>query len=183
VVFGVGDRGNVLDATDDGGSTWVSHRIAGLDGITALRCPSASRCYAVGFIASSASAPATQAGLLVLRVLRSDDRGKTWRTLRDLPPGDAAATLACPDVSRCVILGTTESFGSGRATSTSTVFTLRGGGKAWTERPAPAIGSGFPRWLSCADADHCSFVVIASAGDRLVSTSDGGATWKSLLLG
>lgn len=117
-------------------------------------------------------------------VLRSEDGGETW-TRAGLEGEEVTAITADPAEPGAVWAGT----------EPSAVFRCAGGGGSWERaeglRALPSSGEwSFPprpethhvRWIACHPAEAGRLWVAIEAG-ALVSTPDGGATWRDRVPG
>ncbi len=170
--------------TLDGGAHWSPARLpAGLLGITALACPTTTRCLALADVAASRQLQQEGNGS-VTAVLASSDGGVDWG--RVLLPGGPALldALSCPTMSVCVAVGATpQRPGGGQV---DVVLRTTDGGARWhtvavppfPPPPAPGtsgseiLGAGLTS-VSCFSARSC----LAGGPAGVLSTTDG-AHWR-----
>lgn len=155
-----GNDGVVLSSRD-GGTKWaVQTKVMGVDGFTAIDCPSASRCIAI--VNTSPPKPLSS-------LLETSDGGKTWAE-RAVPRSVfELQAISCAGGSRCVAIGTAP------RTLRAVVITTSNGGHSWTKEPTPVLLNGMsnPFGVVCMSPSRC---VAVGTGAALTST-DGGATW------
>ncbi len=162
------------------GSTWTATATpqpstASSVGISAMACPSASVCVAVG---SYADKSGVGHGLALTR------SGSTWTAAAT--PRQANATsdylsiLTCPATSECVAGGLYDTAGG-----LQSPFTVTGFGGRWTEAatpiPANATGGGQLWDIACPSAARCFAVGTAStaAGQKAFIATGVGSTWTA----
>ncbi|HEY7927294.1 MAG TPA: hypothetical protein VIG86_07740 [Candidatus Dormibacteraeota bacterium] len=152
-VVGGGAAGFIASTTN--GRAWSTTAVPQVQQLTAVACPSPSRCWAGG---------ETRAGSAVI-VATTD--GRTWNTQTATP--DAVITsIACPSSAVCLAVGTDFS-----RQDLSDVFATIDGGATWRPRPLPA-GDAHPLAVSCWDSTRCMEV----GGGGTWTTSNVGATWQ-----
>lgn len=167
-------------ASEDGGAQWSAGRLpAGLTGITALDCPTTSRCLGLGEVTPSQRL-AQDGNEAVATVLSSGDGGLTWRRDRIASPPIALDALSCPTSSLCYAVGATVER-PGRLSTDAVVRTTDGGAR-WVAEPLPAfppqpvagtsgseiLGGGLTS-ISCFNARSC----LAGGPAGVLATSDG----------
>ncbi len=166
--------------TLDGGAHWSPARLpAGLLGITALACPTTTRCVALADVAASRQLQ-QDGNASVTAVLASSDGGVDWGRV-PLPGGPALLdALSCPTTSVCVAVGATpQRPGGSRA---DVALRTTDGGARWLTvavpsfPPAPAPGTSGSEILgggltsvSCFSARSC----LAGGPAGVLSTTDG----------
>jgi len=153
-------RSNIIIKTSDGGESWESQEIGGLQG--GFR--------SVAFLDSLRGWAGTLGGDLV----QTTDGGKNWKHIRNsispLPQGVCDLSA----VSDSVVVG------SGRWSGPTNFITSTNSGARWTNKILSAYAS---LLIGCKFFSQTSgFVVGASAdtseGGVVLYTSDGGATWE-----
>lgn len=138
----------------------------GLVGATAISCPTANHCVALGVDTNGNSAS-----------WLTNDGGSEWAETIIAPPEDVhPGPVVCPTVSHCVVVG----FLSGQPGA----WLSNDGGSTWPRRGqfpygGPNSGGNTPYGLSCATANHC--VAVGEGPDAWISR-DGGATWTDSAL-
>ena len=155
--------GTVL-TTEDGGVSWQhqpSHTIYGLSAIT---CPSAAACLAVGWDGTimSSSRSGTPSGPHFGELRRGYRLASSAHgTSEDL------YGIVCPTSARCIAVG-----------DGGTILTGADGGVHWSRRSSGV----FARLLTiaCSSSETCT---TSGEGGALLESADGGATWASRTLG
>ncbi len=158
----------VIDATVNGGKTWVAQSL-GLDpapALTGISCPTAQLCLAVGL---SGSAPG---GI----VLITRDAGASW-TAGAIPAGATVITsVQCPSSIDCTVVATDgTTFWSAHSVDFGNQW-LRGG-----SLPAGLQDAGS---LTCVTGGPCLVTgfTATTAGHgqgAIVVSGDGGTTWAA----
>lgn len=158
----------VIDATVDGGRTWVGQPL-GLKSppaLTAISCPAVRTCMAVGL-----SATAT-AGI----VLTTSDGGESWQE-EPTPTGAISIEgVQCSRAAGCtVIAGDGTTFWSAHSADL---------GRTWQRDGDLPGGLEDPDNLSCVTTVSCLVTgfTTTTAGHgqgSIVRTTDGGATWTT----
>lgn len=153
----------VVLTTADGGGTWTSSTSsAGLSEPTALACPTASDCYAIGSTTATVPTPAdsctpgkasctTPAGSTarVVRTsefYRSSDGGTTWESV-PFPTSPSAVDvfqLTCPTASQCWVSGQGwasghEGLAENSPTVSPVVLTTNNDGTTWATMTPPDV--------------------------------------------
>ena len=112
-------------------------------------------------------------------ILRSDDRGETWRRI-DTPLNDTAVWAIAFDPSHPAI-----GFAGTGTPDPCRIYRTRDGGASWEQRPVevaaecPAVG--VPRVTGIAiDPNNGSSVWVGIEVDGLRHSSDGGDTWSTV---
>ena len=158
----------VIDATFDGGQTWVAQplHLTSAPALTAISCPSARLCMAVG-LSGSASA-----GI----VLTTHDAGSSWRVV-GLPAGATVISgVECASAVDCTVIATDgTTFWSAHSNDFGRIW-QRGG-----NLPAGLQDAGS---LTCVTGGPClvTGVTATTAGHgqgAIVISADGGATWTA----
>ena len=151
--------GPVSLTTEDGGRTWVTHRLPiEVRNLADLSCSGPRTCTAVG-TSLSLHGP--------LEAATTIDGGVTWTTSEiSSDPDGWAARLSCGPGGPCAV--------AGPAVSENTVSVRRAGGSTWTAHGLPA-GPSVLSAVSCATTTAC---VAVGAGVALRS-QDGGADWST----
>ena len=158
----------VIDATVDGGKTWTAQSltITPAPALTAISCPSAQLCMAVGLSASGT------AGVVVT----TGDGGVTWAQA-SVPSGAIVVTsVVCASAGDCTAIA---SDGSTFWSAHSTDF-----GQTWTREgdlPAGFLDAGN---LSCVAGAACLVTgytaTAAGHGQGAIAVStDGAVTWAA----
>ena len=171
----------VFESTD-GGSTWqllalpVSPNSVGE--ISALDCPTATACTAVGTLYDPSS------GKNSLLLVGTTDGGATW-TPESAPSSltslqyEYFSTVSCATDTQCWIAG---SGSSTPGTVSPLVIDTSNGGATWNaETVSTADASGFSS-LSCPTTTECWAVGSGSAGAVAYVTQDGGSSWHEQYL-
>ena len=161
--FAVGgaSAGTVV-STSDGGKSWTTTTVAGVDQLKGISCFDATHCVAVGNATGAGAAATTR-------------DGRTWIAVGSLSSATALSSVSCVAPSRCLALGSTYATSSQRWTSSELVSV--DGGTTWTAAAAPTY-KGIPTGLNavrCPTSQRC-FVV---GGGTWVSDSFGGS-WQDV---
>jgi len=157
----------VLDATDNGGRTWVKHQVvvANPMDLGDISCPDAKVCTAVG-----ASSGSSQLGA----VLQTTDGGRNWQSL-DAPAGSVDLVgVTCFSADECTALATD---GSVYWSATTT-----DGGAVWQRQGNLPAGFSGPSDITCPTTQSCMVAGYTSptagkGAGTLATTSDGGSNW------
>jgi photosystem II stability/assembly factor-like uncharacterized protein len=162
--YAVGLEG-VIEATTDGGGTWVSQSApADTGGLHGVDCISSTSCLAVG----STNTIGAAAGAIISTV----DGGETW-TDENVPSGIAGfSSVACPSAVNCFATGLTS---EGDPVIVAT--TNRGG--MWTNQNLPSELYS-PDAIACTSISTCYAVgtdTLNSNDASILVTTDGGTTW------
>jgi photosystem II stability/assembly factor-like uncharacterized protein len=158
----------VIDATVDGGESWTAQplTLTPAPALTAISCPSAQLCMAVGL------SGAGTAGV----VLTTGDAGSTWATAA-VPTGAVVVTsVVCASAKDCTIIA---SDGTTFWSAHSTDF-----GQTWEREGDLPPGFSGARDLSCAAGAACLVTgftaTTAGHGQGAIAIStDGGVTWAA----
>jgi photosystem II stability/assembly factor-like uncharacterized protein len=174
-------------ATSDGGKSWTATsnpHVPSAVQVSAISCPAAGHCIAVGEDEGDQSAeavpqfPVRQTSYAMV----TTDGGQTW-IVTQLPSGFAPHSLDCPAVDSCVAGGDT---GPLTPSGGGAIRYSSDGGSRWALATLTAGSGSQPGGygslvtISCADATDCVATAIGgkdSASQVLVS-SDGGAAWS-----
>jgi photosystem II stability/assembly factor-like uncharacterized protein len=139
-----------------------------LTSLAAVRCLTATTCFAVGSFV-------TAAGVARTLVLRTTD-GTNWTRAAAPSPADSSLEdVSCTSATNCTAVGVT-STGVGDADALVLRTT---DGSSWKRIAMPALG-GTPHELhgiSCVTATRCRAVGSIGAGRTLVLRTSDGATW------
>jgi hypothetical protein len=161
-------NGATVIASVDGGAKWTSQVVPGTVGyLSGISCSDRRRCTAVGQTSAGQAA-----------IIATADGGSTW-ALETAPAGILdITTVSCRADDACVAIGST----SGGLVSLGSTSPATG----WVQQAAlPATISGATD-LSCSDATDCwvtgfSSVDVDHASGVVVLTTDGGATWSTVV--
>lgn len=153
--------------TTDGGATWsVGNVPSGVGRISAVSCPDATHCVAIG--ARSSTGPAGSAP--PFEVLATSDGGHTWSVTGSFESGSLTVNaVSCPTVSECWAAGAT-------ARSTALLAVTQDGGATWapvTFQAAAGLGPSSPdvEWVtsvSCVEAGSCLALGLGGTGTTSV---------------
>jgi hypothetical protein len=153
----------------DGGKTWTSSTVPTSNTtLLGVSCPSAMTCVSVGVSPGEAGPYAGQ-------LLVSTNGGTSW-SVPTLPAMvGALGSVDCPTSTFCVSVG-------------SSIVVSTDGGVTWSQRTVTG-GTGVLRSVACLSASTCVAVganpgVAQDPSARAfgVVTTDGGATWRSVVL-
>ena len=137
-----------------------------VNSLTALDCPSAKRCWAVGSTVGGGGAPNGAA------VIASPDGGVNW-TPQVIPPTVGYLSgVACSDVTHCTAVGQTSQATSGQAV----IITTTDGGAQWAQVAAPP-GVLDLTAVSCQTSGWCLAVGMVGAGPVALVSATSGASW------
>jgi photosystem II stability/assembly factor-like uncharacterized protein len=153
----------------DGGVTWKvreAPRLASM-GFTSLSCLTGGTCWATAVVGRTGPGGGA--------ILRSDDAGVRWRSVRTLwAPGNATYRLndvACTTPQRCLVSGTTGYRGF--------ILTTMNGGRTWSQATLPAQpAAGSITGVHCGGALKC--FALQGTRAQIYLSLDGGLTWKAL---
>jgi photosystem II stability/assembly factor-like uncharacterized protein len=193
-------------ATSDGGKSWSATSnpdVPSTVQVSAISCPAAGDCIAVGEDESDQSAgglavPAHQStprwghprppfpGPLhqTSYAMVTTDDGQTW-TVTQLPSGFDPRSLDCPGVDNCVAGGDmqpmTPSSGGAIAYSSDTGSTWALATLTAHSGSQPAAYGSFSS-VSCADVNDCAATTIGGkdSTSQVLVSSDGGAAWSEV---
>jgi photosystem II stability/assembly factor-like uncharacterized protein len=102
----------------------------------------------------------------------SADTVPGWVVNQQYPAAaDAAWSVACPSTSTCFAVGE-------NSTNSAEILATIDGGAHWTSQAVPA-GLTELTTIACASTIVCDAV----SGSTVLSTTDGGTTWRSLPIG
>jgi photosystem II stability/assembly factor-like uncharacterized protein len=146
------NTGTIL-ATADGGTTWSSQTSATTDILSAVSCPSASVCFAVGTGTNGFG------GIIVA----TSNGGANW-SAQVSGTNKGLNGVSCPTSTSCFAVG-----------AGGIIVVTTNGGANWSSLNAGANSYDLSR-ISCASASVC--LTIGSLG-TILSTADGGTTWIS----
>ncbi len=158
----------VVDATVDGGRTWVAQPL-GLDpapALTGISCPAARLCMAVG-LGGSASGGV---------VLTTNDAGATWQSVAT-PAGATVITgVECSSAIDCTVIATD---GTTFWSANSVDF-----GRQWTRGGSLPAGMEDAASLTCVTGGSClaTGFTPTTAGHgqgAIVISTDAGTTWTA----
>jgi hypothetical protein len=152
---------------------------AGTGELSAVSCPDADHCWAVGVPGPNAPSTPTTAGSgsaaapAVTVIAATVNGGLTWHA-QPLAPGAAAPALtgvSCPSTKDCMAVGST-----GSDPGTGVVLTTSDGGKSWVAATPPA-GAITVASVLCDTAATCTAVASDGTADWSTTTVDFGRTW------
>ena len=120
--------------------------------LSAISCPSASVCFAVGSPGGSSA-----------NIVATTNGGSTW-TRQTVPPGVSALNaITCPSVRRCFADGTT-------------VIATTNGGESWTIQTLPKGVDGLGD-ISCPSLSTCYVPTVIGTKSAVIKTTDSGRIW------
>jgi hypothetical protein len=150
---------------------------AGTGELSAVSCPDATHCWAVGVAgpnAPSTPTPSTAAAPPPVTVIAATvDGGLTWRA-QPLAPGVAAPALtgvSCPTTKACMAVGST-----GADPGTGVVLTTSDGGKSWVAATPPA-GAITVASVRCDTVATCTAVASDGTAEWSADTVNFGRSW------
>jgi photosystem II stability/assembly factor-like uncharacterized protein len=125
--------------THDGGNTWAEHMLTSDNAVTAIACPTASICYAVGWPGA---------------IYRTTDGGSTWESTPNVISGadETLESVSCWSSTSCTAVGT-----DGQILSTSD-------GVTWTAQNAYTTQNLFG--VSCTSSNSC--IAVGGGGAAFV---------------
>jgi photosystem II stability/assembly factor-like uncharacterized protein len=160
--------GFVIDATIDGGRTWVGLplNLTPSPALEGIACPSARRCMAVGLNG------AASAGV----VLTTDDAGTTWNEVASPAGAIVVSSVACSTAGDCTVIA---SDGTTFWSADSADF-----GHSWQREGALPTGLEDAGDMSCLGVELClvtGFTATTTGHGQgaIVVSTDGGATWSA----
>jgi hypothetical protein len=161
-------NGAAVIASVDGGAKWTNQVVPGTVGyLSGISCSDRHRCTAVGQTSAGQAA-----------IISTADGGTTW-VLQTAPAGILdITTVSCRPDDSCVAIGSA----TGGLVSLGSASPASG----WVQQAAlPATISGATD-LSCTDVTDCwvtgfSSVDVDHASGVVVLTTDGGATWSTVI--
>jgi Bacterial Ig domain len=160
-----GVRAGFVEATADGGASWVADNAPPGVSLLGVSCPSAVDCTAVG-----TTAPV--GGVAV--AIGTTNGGATW-TPETIPSHVVTLSgISCPSTTTCTAVGATG--------SSSAVVATANGGTTWTAEAIPT-NAGTLNSISCPSTTTCVAVGEGPMGTGAVETTDGGSTWSLALFG
>jgi len=195
---GIGDIGNssVLYVTTDGGATWTSESLpGGIDSLSGLSCTSTSTCFASG------NAEVTLNGVTEATpaVVETTDGGMTWQLISSgiTSPG-TLSRITCTSTTDCMAVGYIAAGITGTSVNLVAIsLTTTNGGLTWTENQIAGsfisnntATSPFLLTVTCTTGLDCiaggasisisigSPGTVATIGQVIYVTTDGGATWQ-----
>jgi hypothetical protein len=150
---------------------------AGTGELSAVSCPDAAHCWAVGVAgpnASSTPAPGPAGAPSPVTVIAATaDGGLTWRA-QPLAPGGPAPALtgvSCPSTKACMAVGST-----GADPGTGVVLTTNDGGRSWVTA-APPAGAVAVASVRCATPAACTAVASDGTAQWSTDSLNFGRTW------
>jgi photosystem II stability/assembly factor-like uncharacterized protein len=158
----------LIDATADGGGTWVAQRTgsAGAGQLSAVACSDRRYCMAVG-----ARGTATPAGLVMV----TTDGGRRWRAMGAPATSVEVGAVSCATPTDCLVLSTGGSGWWSAATSD--------GGRVWQRGGTLPPGFGGPGALSCRGTTCLSAGYTTLTGGKgegaVARSTDGGTNWSA----
>lgn len=201
-LLGQTEEGSVLEASVDGGKTWVGAggKFAPGETLSAMSCLSEKVCFATGndglllatFDAGQSwqtQKAGTDASLLSLScatstgqfcmalgrsgiVVVTTDGGQSW-SKKTATPGKSFSRIKCPVENTCYGYGFGGSSSSNISSSTSSKLAVtRDAGASWQTLPAPSQGS--ITGLACAGADFC---LASGQSGKVRATQNGAQSW------
>jgi hypothetical protein len=161
-------NGAAVIASVDGGAKWTNQVVPATVGyLSGISCSDRHRCTAVGQTSAGQAA-----------IISTADGGSSW-VLQTVPAGILdITTVSCRPDDACVAVGST----TGGLVSLGSASPASG----WVQQAAlPTTISGATD-LSCTDATDCwvtgfSSVDVDHASGVVVLTTDGGATWSTVV--
>lgn len=168
VIPGGNDQPSTVFVSSVRATAWTAHHLpSGPSSLSAVTCPTAARCVAVG----------------TGTVLRSADGGVTWSAaLVPPPPAVLLDAVACPSATTCLAGGAVLTETGGDA---AVLYRSTDGGVTWQAVVTPSVEQ-MVTAMSCPTSTSC--LVVASSPDtgsvtsHVLTSSDGGATWSAQLL-
>jgi hypothetical protein len=154
-------------------TVWTTRTVpAGVAGpLTAVTCPTASRCYAVGGTRNDSASAS---------IVTSADGGNTWELTYSAPKSFLSG-IACAGATRCVAVG-----GTSALTEVPLVVVTADGGHQWSQEALPEQVGDLSQ-VACASATTCVAagllngaavgVSTVAGGPTIVRTTDGGTAW------
>jgi hypothetical protein len=159
---------SIAARTTDGGDRWASTRFSAKSvQPSALACPTALHCIAVGGSTSSRGA-----------AIRSENGGRAWTVVSNLPKGVGQLSgISCPVQEFCLAVGSTVD-GMFGAAVVSTDF-----GHHWKSVALPS-GEKSLGLVTCTSQRHCIAVGGGPSGfvSTIITTSDAGKSWVNATL-
>jgi photosystem II stability/assembly factor-like uncharacterized protein len=174
--------------TADGGKTWTDPTPASWEDVswedTSIACVSARACLVAGYDTLDGGAQAPF-------MMRTDDRGATWKTFTNLPDRTSRSPLgtysltsiSCASARSCVAVG---SYAAPDIGGYGTAIATSDGGLTWT-RPASLRSLGTLMGVSCVPTGlllptcYASGATTASPQGESAAVAvsrDGGMTWS-----
>jgi hypothetical protein len=181
---------NVFLQTTNGGVTWSTYDfpwVANPDGSpgwsnmqpAVFSCATAQDCVGMSSVMTTALGNANQVSTQFSWI--TTDGGVTWSRAWVPSVGDSlsnARSIACPDATHCVVVGT-HTDGAPGGTSSSFIAVTSDGGSTWTIEPPATDPGTYDLSVSCASDQECWAVGTANKDtmDVMITTSDGGTSW------
>jgi hypothetical protein len=158
-----GNQAEIFHSTD-GGSTWAPSTMpAAVGGISAIACPTTTRCIGVGSA-----------------VVVSNDGGVTWAYVPVNGGSPQLASIACASSTQCIAVGPNPAGISNPAAPGLAVETTDGGSSFGVITLPAKTASVFD--VSCASSTSCEAGGAMGTGatsPTFVASSDGGTTWRN----
>jgi photosystem II stability/assembly factor-like uncharacterized protein len=167
VAVGGGFPVDTLSVRTSGVAAWLTRSLpGGLDPLTAVACPTATECVALG------------TGVAVW----SGDGGSTWAEASGPPPSATSIdAVACPMSSACLAGGDTAD-DAPTPSEEPAIYRSTDAGATWKPVPLPTVdGHDVVAALACASSTACLAVLTprdAPLVTTVLSTSDAGSTWQ-----
>ncbi|MHB1710174.1 MAG: hypothetical protein ACYCV7_02055 [Acidimicrobiales bacterium] len=155
-----------FQSTLDGGHVWTTNPLPnGYGFLSALACPSAATCAGL----TAPSAQRSFSGTATVFV-RTSTAGRYWKRTA-FPRSERFASLACPSVLDCVVVGSRFEQVPLSQTLINPSTLSRSQRLAFAAEPHPALPQG-------AGVPIASITVRLPAAGLVLRTSDGGRTWS-----
>ena len=134
--------------------------------LRAVACASASRCFAVGSTAATATVPSGPV------VMATTNGGRTW-TLQSLPPGlGYLSGIACATARACTAVGQAGGTGVGPGA----VVTTTDGGSTWTSQAVPT-GTTDVTAVDCRPRGSCTALGTVDGHVATLAPAGAGGAW------
>ena len=165
-------EGSITTVTSDGGAHWASSRLlVGVAQLNAMAC-SSNTCIAVGWNPVGNN----EQGV----VMRTLDRGRTWRLVPVLPKGvGILSSVSCPTATFCMAVGQSRDGSFGVALVTNSA------GERWKSVALPK-GERALGLVTCTTRRTCiaqgimeviTGVLNSGQLPSIITTADSGSTW------
>lgn len=160
--------------TTDGGQSWTSHKIPGVNfSPVLLSCATSSTC-----VAMYSSSPTSSVSFI------TSDGGENW-TATKLPPSfvpsDSTEALQCFASGRCIVTGSSPVGAKGESRASAIYST--DGGATWSTAMVPDLAA-IVGIMSCSSQVHCTSIESNDnsggfqASSGVLVTNNGGQSWS-----
>jgi hypothetical protein len=151
--------------SQSGGTSWTTGASLATGVLTAISCPNARQCVAIG---TGPNSPPE--GIL------TTDGGATWSSTTLPHRIGYLSSITCPSSRDCVAVGATGNYSSVNATAAA-AYSLDGG-RSWSAGKLPGPKSTYLMDVACSSVTRCVAVGAGPTAATASFSDNGGRTWR-----